>query len=530
MALKTTSFKPKPSVIKSDQEAADLVARQSKYHASINDVSGLRLVIHTTGRKVWESNIKHPISGKTESKTHGVFPAISLATAVKLHQKFYVLIRSGDDPALVSVQQKRRHQAHDILKTPIIQLGQELVKTKLERKELNNDYNDLWALEKLEAAIGKASFLEFDEKLCNKISKLYPNTTNGWTKRDKVKKQVSKIYNSLASDVRGELRMDIPHLLRQELGTVHQRNRADRHIPSNELTAFWVRLMTAPVPEVHKDFLVLALLTGERKEALLSVKLHQIQMKVGKPLVLYTDGKRTDGKSEPSPNLIPITPMIGLLLKRLINQSKRVGSNYLFPGQKGNTSAHLTDVSKPLLKWIGSFGNGVSASPHNLRRTISHEAAVAIGDIPLADAHITHSQKHFTGSRVNYFSPEALEYCEARRPTYDKAHQRIDDLILSNTSVSQRDGFLNKNNDSYTPGDTLGALNGEADGETSLYPPVFEECDRDQVVSPLASFCKGTEVKISINKRPLFQKALHRDGLEQFIEEIDQLNFEKHIT
>jgi len=85
-----------------------------------------------------------------------------------------------------------------------VELGRERLKTKLEHNKIHGDYNDRWALDKVEAVIGKASFIAFDEKLCDKLSKAYPIRDDGWSKRDKVKKQIIKMYNSLPSDVRGE--------------------------------------------------------------------------------------------------------------------------------------------------------------------------------------------------------------------------------------------------------------------------------------------------------------------------------------
>jgi len=60
--------------------------------------------------------------------------------------------------------------------------------------------------------------------------------------------------------------MDIPHMLTQQMGTVQQRNRSEKRLPSESLTQFWVKLMTAPVSDIHKDIPVLCLLTGERKK------------------------------------------------------------------------------------------------------------------------------------------------------------------------------------------------------------------------------------------------------------------------
>ena len=530
MGVKQGDFRPRKTRIQSDEDASALEPRLRRYRVMHRDESGLRLAVHPTGRKTWESNVKHPFSEKTISEFHGVFPSITVQKARQMHQAFYKRIRSGDDPDLASKQQKRRHEAHEILKTPIVQLGYELVQSKLARKELNNPYNDRWVLKQIEAVIGKASFFEFNETLCDTISKQFPDNDEGWTKRDKAKKQITKIYNSLASDVRGELRMDIPHLLTQRLGSVKQRNRSEQRLPSEELTRFWVRLVTAPVPDIHKDFLVLCLLTGERKDALLSIKLNQIQMQVDKPLVLYTETKRTNNDPDPSPNLTPITPILGLLLKRLIKQSKQVGSDFLFPGQRGNPSSHLSNVSKELLHWLGSYGEGYSAAPHNLRRTIAHEAAVATGDISVADTQVLHSQKPFKGSRVNYFSPQALEFCEGRRATYEKAHSRIDDLILSNAHLGESGGYLNESLDDYAPGELVASLCDESESPISMCPLVFRRMEGEQVLSPLASFCKGNPVMLPLDKRPLFQKLIAEDPFETSISDFKRLDFESQIT
>lgn len=529
MVSKPAVLRPRPSVVTNDADAEKLLARQSKFTANVEEIPGLRLVIHPTGRKAWESNIKHPITQKLISKTHGSFPSVKLNQAIKLHQQFYSQIRAGDDPKLTATQQKRRHQAHAILRTPIVKLGELRLEKKLELNEINDAYNDRLALKKIETIIGNTSFYEFDEACCDKLSKAYPDAKDGWTVRDKVKKQITKLYNSLASDVRGELRLDIPHLLRQKMGIIHQRDRSELHLPSNSLTDFWIRLLTAPVPQIHKDFLVLCLLTGERKQALLSLKLEQIHMRPSEPLILFTEGKRIQNNPDPSPNLIPITPMIGLLLNRLVARAKETNSEYLFAGQKGNRTSHLTDVSKPLLNWLGHFGNDVRVSAHNLRRTLAHEAAVAIGDIPTADAHILHPHRHFTGSRVNYFSTEATDFCKVREPTYEKAHQRIDDLILSNAVVSQTSGFLDEQNDGYDPGDHLAYLGGTADGAVTMFPPVMTQERSNEVLSPLASFCKGTPVYVRQESRPMFLKSLHKGGLEDLIETYEVLDFEKRI-
>lgn len=529
MALKTAYLRPKKSVVTNDVDVEKLGPRQSKFRATVAGVAGLRLVVHPTGRKAWESDVKHPVSQKVTSKTHGPFPSIKLKQAIKHHQEFYSRIRAGDDPKLTANQQKRRHQAHHILQIPIVKLGEQRLADKLELREVHDGYNDRWALKKIKAVIGNASFLEFDETSCDKLSKAYPNAEENWSIGAKVKKQIIKIYNTLASDVRGELKLDIPHLLRQRMGAVHERNRSDKHLPSGSLTEFWIRLLTAPVPQIHKDFLVLCLLTGERKQALLSIKLNQINIDPSKPLILYTDGKRIKNNPEPSPNLTPITPMVGLLLNRLIAQAKATNNEYIFAGQKGNQKSHLTDVSKPLLDWLGVYGDGVRASPHNLRRTLAHEAAVAIGDIALADAHILHPHSNFTGSRINYFSTEATAFCEARASTYEKAHQRIDDLILANATLDQESGFLDELNDEYTPGGAIAYLTGDADGPVTLFPPVMTQDRADEVLSPMASFCKGQPVYIPKAYRPMFVKSLRAGDIEEIIETNEILDFEKHL-
>ena len=529
MTIHATDFSPKQSIIATDDDARKLSPRATKFSAKVHNIEGLRLVIHPTGRKAWESNVKHPLSGRTKSKTHGTFPNISLDAAMRLHRAFYGQIRSGDDPEIAATQQKRRHQAQTILKTPIIRLGTALLENKLQRGELADDYNDRWSLRLIAAVIGKTSFLDFDEHICDKLSKAYPNTSDGWSKRDKVKKQITKIYNSLSSDVRGELRMDITHLLKQRFGTIQQRNRSERHIPSDQLTHFWVRLLTAPVPQIHKDAMVLALLTGERKQALLSIRLDQLQIKPGEPKILYVEGKRTHGDPNPSPNLIPITPMIGLLLTRLKKNAEQMKSLYLFPGQRGNTAKHLTNISKTLIDWLGSYGTGFTASPHNLRRTISNEASIAVGSIELADSHITHPTKHFKGSRVNYFSTKAIEFCQVRAETYAKAHQRIDDLILSNIHLLMKEGVLDENTDAYDPGETIGILAGLADAEASLYPPVYQESEKTRVMSPLASFCKGEFLSVDLVQRPLCAKAMQKSGIEGLLQDLSDLDFEKNI-
>lgn len=507
----TSPLKPVKTLVHNDSEIRALEPRQKPFHATVPEAKGLRLKIKPNGSKLWELVAKGP-DGKSKTRGLGSFPEVLFKQAIQKGLDAFMEIKEGIDPGYQRQKIIRKSKAIIKAQQPIIQLATEHVEQKVlsgdvQARSAENDYR---SIKQIQSVIGNCTFLEFGLQEAKALSKAFPEET-AYAARDKTKKMIAKTYRGLDQATQREIDEDIPRLLQVAYGTIKKRTRAEQTIPSHKIGEFWQKLISTPSPHsLHREALVLALLTGERKEAILSIEIQNIHIEQHQ--CIYVEGKTARGT--PTKNLIPLTPILGSLVERMKDRAMAIGSSYLFPKQRSSgrtdtpmSKPHLTKINSDFIESLGVF-EGVRPVAHNLRRTLANVAATILGSQDLAQEHILHFNKHTSGAKRNYFDQASLDFLETRRETFERCHQRIDDLILE--SLELLDVPLQEEDEGVVASTTAIVC-----GQTSY--PLLDENDeiwinentssdkQERVYSPLGSFASDEITYVSLNNRPRCQ-------------------------
>ena len=506
-----TPSKPTRVLVRNDSEIRDLEPSQKAFHATVPDAKGLRLKVKPTGSKLWEVVAKGP-DGKAKTRGIGSFPEVPLSTAVERALNAYRAIKEGIDPAYQRQKTIKHSKAISKAKQPIIQLAMDHVEQRVNSGDVKprSADNDYRSIRQIQSVIGHCTFLRFGLQEAKALANAFPEDT-AYAARDKTKKMIAKTYRGLDQATQREIDEDIPRLLNLAYGTIRKRTRAEQTISTNQIGEFWKALISTPSPNpLHKEALVLALLTGERKEAILRIETKNIH--IDEYQCIYVEGKTSRGT--PTKNLIPLTPILGTLVERMKDRATSLGSTYLFPKQRLSDSVgkpmskpHMTEINKTFIESLGTF-EGVRPGAHNLRRTLANVAATILGSQDLAQEHILHFNKHTSGAKRNYFDQASLDFLETRRDTFERCHQRIDDLILESLEVL--DVPLRENDEGTTASATAIVC-----GETPY--PLLNENDevltnenmtphrKERIYSPLGSFASNEITYVSLSNRPRCQ-------------------------
>lgn len=517
----------RPSV-KNQKEINALKPEKSEYRATVDGADCLYVKVTPNGTKKYVTSltvskrIKLP-SGQShqKSKTHGLTSQFTLAEIKRLHYKYYESFKRGEDPRDEAIRDISDLERTSQLNRPIVELSLERLERRLARGHIGDGYNDRHYTKKVEDVIGNVSFQGFNQKHADQLAAAYPPDTQRST-AEKVKKLITKTYNSLPSDARFELRKDIPFFLNNAFGRIKPARRNHQVIEPEHISELWHKMLKADVNPIFKDAFVFILLTGERKVASFSSKVKHVYVQDGIPESLYMDAKGDNG--EQGMNLIYPVGMLAMLLTRLLKQSEENNSEYLFPSQKG--SGHLSSI-KPLVDAIGPLGEReVKPLPHNLRRTTANVGRIVLGSTQLAEEHILHFKSHMTGSTENYFSEVTKSFAKVRSNTYRSIYSHLDDLILSAGTllslghgddqsewiddleiregqpvcrdfISYGNQFLHFSNKGSP--EKIGTFKGADDFLENAY-----------VRSPVASFCAGEDKPVAIKNRPLLVDTIIR--------------------
>ncbi|TKI07543.1 integrase domain-containing protein [Martelella alba] len=85
-------------------------AKSAEKDYELFDGQGLTLFIRTTGRKIWRFRYKRPGSTSRTTITLGHYPAMSLASARKLHAEYLTLLVQGIDPIKLEQEDAERER------------------------------------------------------------------------------------------------------------------------------------------------------------------------------------------------------------------------------------------------------------------------------------------------------------------------------------------------------------------------------------------------------------------------------------
>ena len=513
-----------------------LVPRAKEYTVSVfkdgRKVTGLAVKVTPTGKKVWKMVAKSPNTGDNVTKSKPL-PALSYKKAVEWAVRLYAEVKQGQHDKGSEIAEQAKQEVQTELNTPIVDLARKRADAKLARGKIGlrthkQDYVDIGHLEGL---IGRISFPQFGRDVAKSIGEAI-NDDN--TKRDKIPKLINKTYNSLPNKVKSQIPYEPKHLLADEVLPHEEVKNTDALVPQKQFGLFWSRLMRADVDQVHKDLILMCLLTGERISAVIKTRIEHINWEYE---YLYMESKSSNG--EVSKNPVPITKYLGLLLQRLTGERKE---GWLFPAlrtakaDRANVLGHMAEPSRELYSQLGSYNTIDRLHNHALRRTLANICASAIGSQKLADEHILHHTGFNTGAGPNYLDGKSEEFLQTRRRSYDASHERINDLILSQgskvgwqvydleDSAVGTKGFKQPAPHYMLPeaivfGRELGLDWDDCGKEPSgLYADVsFGEVDESntaltvKVSSPLAFVCHGSSVPaetVSPSEHPLVWNAL----------------------
>lgn len=525
-----TLLKQLKSVVRNDAQVKAIKPRQTAFHAEVPEAKGLRLKIKPNGSKLWEVVAKAP-NGQTKTRGLGSFPEVRFKQAIPKALKAFNEIKEGIDARYQRQRVIRQSKAIDIAKQPIVELAKAHVEQRIQSGDVKSRSadNDYRAIRQIQAVIGHCSFMNFGLGEAKALANAYPEET-AYGARDKTQKMLAKTYRGLDQSTQREIDEDIPRLLSLAYGRLTKRTRADQTIAMDQLGTFWQTLITIPCPHpLHRDALVLALLTGERKDAILGIEIKNIQIE--KNQCIYIEGKTS--RKTPTKNVIPLTPILGTLIERMMERAKTMNSKYLFPklrmpstAKQPMTKPHLTTISKDFIEALGDFGN-VRPGAHNLRRTLANVGAAVLGSQDLADEHILHFNKYTSGAKWNYLDPTSEAFLETRRETFERCHQRIDDLILSGLEVldvplEENDEGITQSSTAITCGNTSYPLQDE-NGDI-LVNEKTNSRNRQYVYSPLASFASDDVDYVPLDNRPRCQAHIW-DEMVNFGIEKPKINF-----
>ena len=464
------------------QSNADIRSRQprnKRFFIPVAGQTGLRLKVETSGTKVFITHAKGP-TGNNRSITIGKFPEYDLAAAKKQHAINFQAITQGRDLQLEADRAAQSQERASTLETPLVTLCRNRAETIFKQGGMTERTHELEnnTISNIEKVLGKTRLIDLSEPTLIKLRDQY---IDQWASLDRIKKMLIKVYGSLDRFTQEDLGFDLAHRTGTIFGKIRAKKRPDHYIPLKDLGLFWAGFLTAKSSQVKKDAYLMMLLTGERKEAVLTLRWSDVHLNHAVPFIAF-QSKSSNGQK--NLNAVPIVGFIGLLLKRL---QESQNSAFVFPSSRKSKSGALTDV-RDLYNEIRDLTGLKHLAPHDLRRTLAHVARDAMALTAYADEHILHSSSHYSGSTGNYLAPDATEFTRRRADTFKQTHSHLDDLIISGSTCL--------NLSTYPFEVTLGTR------QVSISQV---SCDSTLISSPLGSWISEQQLDVALSKRPLAQ-------------------------
>lgn len=408
--------------IQSNSDIRSRQPRNKRYFIPVAGQTGLRLKVETSGTKVFITHAKGP-EGSNRSITIGKFPEYDLAAAKKQHAINFQAITQGRDLKLEADRAAQSQQRATTLETALVTLCRNRADQIFKQGGMTERTHELErnTIANIEKVLGKTRLIDLTEPTLIKLRDQY---IDQWASLDRIKKMLIKVHGSLDRFTQEDLGFDLAHRTGTIFGKIRAKKRPDHYIPLKDLGLFWAGFLTAKSSQVKKDAYLMMLLTGERKDAVLTLRWSDVHLDHAVPFIAF-QSKSSNGQK--NLNAIPIVGFIGLLLKRL---QKTKDSEFVFPSSRGSKTGALTDV-RDLYNEIRELTGLQYIAPHDLRRTLAHVARDAMALTAYADEHILHSSSHYSGSTGNYLAPDAVEFTRRRADTFRQTHSHLDDLIIS---------------------------------------------------------------------------------------------------
>jgi len=319
-------------------------------------VNGLQLRISSTGIKTFSLYRWLKGDAKPERVTLGRFPDMTIEQARIESARINADIARGINP---------------------------MEKKRLDRAEMK--FAEFWKeyMDKYSKARKKERTIQEDEKTCrNYLAPLAARKLSKITKQD-----CQKLHHEIASKTSGATANRALAVLSSALGVAQdwgympdnpakavkkfKEIARDRYIQSDEMMPFWQALLDEPNRD-FADFFMVCLLTGQRREDVLSMRWNQVSM------------ERKEWRIPDPKNREPLTvPLIGEVVSLLADRQAK-GGEWVFPGT-GKTG-HLAEPKTAWRRILERAGID-DLRIHDLRRTLgSNMAAAGVNTITTARA------------------------------------------------------------------------------------------------------------------------------------------------
>jgi integrase len=327
--------------------------QRETYHDA--KIPGLQVRVSSTGVKTFCVRRRNP-TGTVERVTLGTYPAMTPEQARKRASETNADLAQGKSP-----NERKR----------------------LERAEMT--FATFW-----DEYMAKYSRIRKKERTIQEDEKTYRNYLSvlATRKLSKITKQdCQKLHHELADKTSGATANRALAVLSSALGVAQDwgympdnpaksvkrftETARDRYIQSDEMMPFWQALLDEPNRD-FADFFMVCLLTGQRREDVLSMRWNQVSM------------ERREWRIPNPKNGEPLTvPLIGEVVNLLADRQAKSGE-WVFPGT-GKTG-HLAEP-KTAWKRILERADIDDLRIHDLRRTLgSNMAAAGVNTITTARA------------------------------------------------------------------------------------------------------------------------------------------------
>jgi integrase len=325
-----------------------LVAPKDRDQSFFRDdqLKGFAIRITTSGVKSFI--VEKLVSGKVKRMTLGRYGELTVEQARKEAQKLLGKIATGIDP--IAEKQSKKVSA-----VTLLQVFHDYLNARKELKpKTRYDYNNLmrvafneWKNKPL-LSINKDKVVKYHERLGKERGTAYANQAM------RVLRALFNFAGAQYEDAHGRsLITENPVKRLSQTRAWYRVERRQTFIKSHELAA-WYQGVVNLQNETLRDYLLLILFTGLRRQEAAKLKWEQIDLKTKTLTILDTKNSQTH-----------VLPLSNFIFELLTNRFERKSSDYIFPGT--GEGGYIVEPRRQMRKVIQS--TGIQFTVHDLRRT-----------------------------------------------------------------------------------------------------------------------------------------------------------------
>ncbi|WP_283104988.1 tyrosine-type recombinase/integrase [Shewanella dokdonensis] len=369
---------------------ADLGHRES--------VNGLILEVMPSGKKVFRFRRKH--LGRDTSVTIGEFPNVTIENARRMAKQIAYQFSQGENPNEAKRLAKEELERQAALAMTVQQLfdaweAEFQIKIKIGERRIKSlqDARSTWA-NHLKAPIGRLQVTAIDVSSAENLLKKVLVKSSAAVR--------NKCLTLLKSMYAGQSHNPFTHIKKLT------ETKRERILNQDEVR----RLLAAleDEPEIHRDIVMMLLLTGQRKSCVLSMEWREIDHQRG--IWLIPTSKMKAKKA----HAVPLTKEAMEILQRR-SANAEAGQKYVFPSLLTKVG-HVTERSGERSFWhritekagLRGEGRGESVTIHDLRRTIASWSVMRGGNIQTTSKLLGHSDISITASTYAHLDIEQVRH------------------------------------------------------------------------------------------------------------------------